>query len=165
MTEDEWDEAINEQWASEDDGVSAAIATARDGLKEHPQSPIILHMLGVLLERQDIVADADIDEALGLYQRAVEIDPSFALAWESIGYFLDTFREDFEAATDAFKRAITLGAGAWSYAGLARVLAQQDRRDEAMAILTKPRCPFPNEECIVRMRKQLESGYWKPPEE
>ena len=130
-----------------------------EALREHPCSSelwclrgdVIYFSNGDHFEREDILAS---------YERAAEIHPLCAEAYESIGGYHDVFTEDLPKAEEAFRKALTLGAGWVSVYGLARVLAQLDRRTEALALLGEP---SPGEERdIADLRQEILSGLWDP---
>ena len=53
---------------------------------------------------------------------------------------------------------ILLGGGGWSWAGLARVLAEQSRPlTEILGILDN--CPFAETPAVLQIRQELEAGY------
>jgi tetratricopeptide (TPR) repeat protein len=54
------------------------------------------------------IAPHSLDEALACYQKAVEIDPQFARAWEEIGWFHDAVLDDKTTAEKYFRKAKTL---------------------------------------------------------
>jgi hypothetical protein len=56
-----------------------------------------------------------------IYQTAIEIDPLFAKAYASIGYYYDAIDEDFAVSEVAFRKAIEFGSRIHSYFGLARL--------------------------------------------
>jgi hypothetical protein len=130
-----------------------------EALTEHPGSSelwclrgdVIYFSNGNLFDPEDILAS---------YERAAEIHPLCAEAYESIGRYHDVFTEDLPKAEEAFRKALTLGAGWVSVYGLARVLAQLDRRAEALAFLGDP---TPGEERdIADLRQEIVSGIWDP---
>ena len=130
-----------------------------EALRDHPASSelwclrgdVIYFSNGDLFERKDILAS---------FERAAQIDPFCAEAYESIGSYHDVFTEDLPKAEEAFRNALTLGAGWVSVYGLARVLAQLDRRTEALALLGGA---VPGEERdIADLRQEILSGSWDP---
>jgi len=100
------------------------------------------------------------EDILASYERAAEINPSCAEAYESIGRYHDIFTEDLPKAEEAFHKALSLGAGWVSVYGLARVLAQLDRRTEALGLLGDPMAE--EERDIADLRQEILSGVWDP---
>jgi uncharacterized protein HemY len=70
------------------------------------------------------------------YDNSVKCGPDNAGAYEAIGFVLDVYFDDFGKAERAFRTAIELGAGHESYFGLARVLAQAGKEQDAIAWLS-----------------------------
>lgn len=100
------------------------------------------------------------EQALECYQKAIAIDPQFAEGHESLGYFYDTYCDNFETAAEHFQRAIELGAGDDSKVGLARVLAQTGKNIEAIAILDT--CVDARHPQVTKLRDEINAGDWRP---
>ncbi len=89
----------------------------------------------------------------------MKLDPDFAGAHESIGYCFDVIDIDLPQAEAAFWKASQLGGGGWSWAGLARVLAEQGKPLEQ--ILGMPdNCPSAKNQEVQELRTKLVDGYW-----
>jgi tetratricopeptide (TPR) repeat protein len=130
-----------------------------EALREHPASSELWCLRGdvIYFSHDDHFHPEDM---LASYERAAELHPSCAEAYESIGRYHDVFSEDLPKAEEAFRKALTLGAGWVSVYGLARVLAQLDRREEALSLLGEP---IPGEEAdIADLRQEILSGLWNP---
>ncbi len=69
-------------------------------------------------------SEIPIQESIKCYRQALECDPTFASAYESLGWALDSYFSDFKNARRNFELAIENGAGDSARIGLARVLAQ-----------------------------------------
>lgn len=95
-------------------------------------------------------------------RKATELCPDSCEAWESLGFALDNVENDATGAEAAFRRAISLGGGEWSFAGLARVLAEAGRREEALRLLSESECPYHSHEEVVLMRTEIKAGSWDP---
>ena len=98
------------------------------------------------------------NDVLASYVMALVLDTRFAEAYESIGYFLDTYDDNFIIAEAAFRKAIKIRPTPDSYAGLARVLAEQHRSKEALQILK--RCPFSKNAKITELIQEIKDGIW-----
>jgi hypothetical protein len=61
-----------------------------------------------------------------------------------------------------FRKAIELGAGAGSWVGLARVLAEMGRREEALTLLAADTCPHASVREVVDVRGEIKDGRWDP---
>ncbi len=81
---------------------------------------------------------------------------------QSLGYFFDAVDERLDEAERMFRKALEFGAGAGSWAGLARVLAELGRREEALELLAHHRCPHANPRDVVDVRGEIEDGRWDP---
>lgn len=164
MTEREYVEAIEAvapplgERASDD-----VVALARRAVQQFPVSEDLLYMLaGVLRLWGEVGCTDHLEEVFDLYRRVAALDPSSPIPHEEIGSMLDTFRSDFTLAEVCFRRALGLGATENGYAGLARVLAQQDKRAEALALLHPDSCPHGSNAEVIEMRGEIERGVWSP---
>ncbi len=139
---------------------AAALRVAESAVLAFPGSAELQCALGDLIQLSDNETRKTAD-ALTAYQKALELDPSCAEAYEKIGYYWDVHGDDFERAEAAFRRAIELGAGATSYAGLARVLAE--RGNDSPAILSfLDQCPCAAAPEVQKLRAEIANGEWAP---
>lgn len=164
MTEEEYCDLVESQWP-EKAGQEASrelIALVFEAVREHPYSSRLHIMKGDLIQLAADDVEIDLEEALACYQRAVELDPGSEEGWTEIGYFLDVVRDDPPAAEEAFRQAVALGGSVDSYAGLARVLAEQGREKEALAVLMPCECPWSEDARIREMKAEIEQGDWDP---
>ena len=137
-----------------------ALRVAEAAILAYPGSADLQCAFGDLIQLSDDETYKAAD-ALSAYQRAAELDPTFAEAYEEIGYYWDVCGDDFERAEAAFRRAIELGAGADSYAGLARVLAERGK--DSPAILSfLDQCPYAAAPEVRKIRAEIENGIWAP---
>ena len=165
-TEAEWFKAIDEQtrtigprkWPT-----PIGVQLVEQALAEHPQSCRLWNRRGDLIQLLDEgSASHSLTAARDSYERARSADPNDPESYESLGYFFDAVEARIEEAERMFRRAIDLGAGAGSWAGLARVLAELGRRGEALTLLAPETCPHANVQDVVNVRDEIEDGRWDP---
>jgi tetratricopeptide (TPR) repeat protein len=108
--------------------LEVAEAHYRESLALEPQ-PAIYNDLGFVLERQGLT-----EEAIELYRRSLELDPESASAHHNLAAALARSGEP-SAAEGHFRAALERKPTAETFTGLALVLAQQGRTDEAVARL------------------------------
>ena len=139
--------------------------TADEGLREvqdavemYPESASLLCLLGDLILLTD-VDDYELIDARTSYERALQADANSAEANESLGYYHDVYEHDFVEAERYLRQAIALGGREYSYAGLARVLAETHRKSEALAVLDQ--CAGASDS-VDELREEIESGVWDP---
>lgn len=152
---------ISSQWPRKwgESKVSLALVTlVEEAVSTFPKSAQLWCIRGDLIQLAPIEAQYELADALLSYQTAIEIDPLFAEAYESIGYYYDVIEEDFAISEAAFRKAIELGGGMHSYFGLARVLAEQGKLDEALSIIAPDYCLFHSEIEIDILREEIEAG-------
>ena len=141
-------------------GVTAdALHSVEEALLALPSSCRLWCLRGDLIQMQEDESQYQLADAMTSYKRAAEIDPACAEAQESMGYFYDVFEDDFEKAERALRLAIQNGAGANSYIGLARVLSQVGRKEEALDLLSS--CQHRDEEKVNEIRSEIEDGIWR----
>lgn len=87
------------------------------------------------IRRGDLIQlseDADgrltLEDALLSYQRAIELEPDNAQAYQSTGYFLDRVQDKPREAEPYFRKAIELGSET-AHQGLKEVLDQLSKSD------------------------------------
>lgn len=154
-------EQIADAWPVEDEAPSPRLTElVRQALDEFPTSSEVWVMYGDYLNISDSEAnpDATVENAMAAYQKALEIDPVCAEAYQELGFLHDFYRDDMPAAEQAFRNAINFGADVDAYLGLVRVLFQQGRLQEALELLSPDNCPFADEPEIVELRQDLEEG-------
>jgi hypothetical protein len=157
--EEDYIQAITELLDGRNEAPPEVFPLLEEALRAHPGSSELWCLRGdvIYFSHGD---HFEPEEILASYERAAELHPFCAEAYESIGGYHDVFTEDLPKAEEAFRKALTLGAGWVSVYGLSRVLAQQDRRAEALALLGDP---IPGEERdIADLRQEILSGLWDP---
>jgi hypothetical protein len=163
MTEQDYLEALRRSWPRESvPGVSvAALALADEAVLRFPESPRLWQRRGDLIQLGDGESAHSLEDALRSYEMAVKLDPGFAEAHESIGYYFDAIDEDLPRAEAGFLKATQLGGGEYSWAGLARVIAEQGGLPEQILALIDD-CPFADASAVQDVRQRLEQGFWDP---
>jgi tetratricopeptide (TPR) repeat protein len=154
-------ERLRELWPMWPDEIEApriALLLIEEAVKECPNSAQLWCMRGDFIQVSPDDMDYDLLESLYSYSRAMEIDPAYSDAFESIGYYYDVIRADPASAEKPFRKAIEFGTGYDSYVGLARVLAQLDRRREAIQWLSADKCPFHDQLDIRLVRDEITEG-------
>lgn len=167
MTESQFIDKLDSLWHSES---LEPIYLAQKATRAHPQSPTLWCMFGDLVSSRcgtgDIIKAEDLEieleDARRFYMTALEVDPSYGEAHEALGYYVDTYDDDFVLAEKYFREAISFGGEEDSFVGLARTLAQAGRKSEAIALLGPEACPFASEAKCCNMRKVIEDGDWDP---
>jgi tetratricopeptide (TPR) repeat protein len=163
MTEIDYIERISELFPESQDDVSPEVlALSAEAVQSFPDSPELWCFRGHLIELAPEDYPSPVTEAGECYRKATQLDPDYADAWESLGYYLDDYEDDLEGADKAFRKAIEAGGDKDSYIGLARVLAQKGRKQAALAILAGPDCPYIDDDEIASMRDQIEKDMWNP---
>lgn len=124
MTEKEYINLVRSKVQTEDTVGNEIIELIDEAVSLYPQSSALWCLCGDLLQLGEDDKKYELSDALSSYTKAIEIDPNYAEAYESIGYYYDAIDDDPEKAKGAFERAVELGAGVDSYVGLARVMAE-----------------------------------------
>jgi tetratricopeptide (TPR) repeat protein len=145
------------RWMTQEESLEM-LALLEEAVLACPQSPKLWCLRGDLIQLFDIEVQYEFADILHSYQQAVAVDPSFGEAYESIGYYYDVLEENLPVAEVAFRKAIELGMGLHSYFGLARVLAEQGKCEEALSVLAPDYCPFHGEIEIDILREEIEAG-------
>ena len=131
-----------------------------NAVADYPDSAKFWCWRGDLIQMASLEAGYELDDALKSYERALEIEPSNAEAYESIGYYEDVIMSNSASAESPFRKAIELGAGRDSYYGLARVLAELNRTTEALEVVSSENCPYFETEEIQEIKSEIEEGLW-----
>ncbi|MBX3382940.1 MAG: hypothetical protein KF864_05465 [Phycisphaeraceae bacterium] len=163
MTEDEFIEAIWDQWPRGKRCPFRLLEFARQAVSAHPDSGQLKCMLAdLLIMAKPTGSTANNDEILALYHEATRLDPQNPEAFESLAWFLDC-HDLLDEAERAFRNSISLGAGVGAYIGLARVLAQMGKKAEAIELLETNYATGLDPE-VEKAKTELLSGEWDPPE-
>jgi len=129
----------------------AAEATLRDLLKETPGNPIALNNLGYfLLERDD-----RLDEAFGLIQQAVKIDPTNPSYLDSLGWAYFRLGKFVEAEKN-LKEALRMDSSSGTiHEHLGDVYQKQGKLDLAKMSWSRALNLFSDAADLTRVRKKL----------
>lgn len=122
----------------------------------YPSVPELWDILGDVMQICD--AEIPIGESIACYKKALECDPTFASTYESLGWALDSYFDDFSGARINFELAITHGGGDSARIGLARVLAQTDKAVEAIQQLDE--CEDKTRKDWLDMSREIREGTW-----
>jgi hypothetical protein len=129
-------------------------------LREHPESSTLWYDLAILMQRCDKENGYGPEDYRRCCESAVKCNPHNWEAHQELGDILDTFFDEYARAEQEFRTAIELGAGAESYCGLARVLAQSDKTADAIQVLSKDACPFHDHADVQATRAEIIAGDW-----
>jgi predicted Zn-dependent protease len=169
MTEQQYLDALGEFGARLVADPAAGAATwadawtlVGDAVAEHPRSAALWCVRGDLVLMGPEDGGPPIEEARRSFLRAVECDPDDGDAWQELAHCEDVVANDLQAAERAFRNAVRLGAGAEAVIGLARTLAQQGRRDDAIAALDAPELDVRLPPRLQDSIDQIRNGAWDP---
>lgn len=163
-SEREWEDRIRTMVQSADGATARSVADIESALSEHPLSARLWDLRGDVIQLLGEPIEAyDLQEALRSYQRAVELDPQYARALESIGHYLDAVEDRPADAEEWFRRALECGDSSSAWSGLARVLAQLGRRSEAVELFES--CPHAGDPDVEAVREEIARGEWDPSDE
>ncbi len=97
---------------------------------------------------------------MGWYERALSLDSENSDALTELAYLYDDFFDDYPRAEQLFRRAIEIGSDHFAYCGLARVLREMGRAEEACSVLSPDQCPFSEHPEIRELREEIVEGLW-----
>ena len=134
--------------------LKGAEATLRDLLKETPGNPIALNNLGYfLLERDD-----RFEEALGLIQQAVKVDPTNPSYLDSLGWAYFKLGKLAEAEIN-LKEALRIDSSSGTiHEHLGDVYQKQGKTDLAKSSWTRAASLFSEAKDVSRVKKKLGTG-------
>lgn len=125
--------------------------------REFPNCAELYDFIGDVMQ----ICDDDcykIADSMNCYQQALKVDPTYAVAHESLGYAYDTYFDDFENAEKHFRQAVALGGRDSAKLGLARVLAQLGEAEEALTALAT--CDDSKNGKLIELRDEIKQGLW-----
>jgi tetratricopeptide (TPR) repeat protein len=122
----------------------------------YPDEPELWDVLGDVMQACN--EDRPIEDSMKCYIKALECDESYAPAYESIGWALDAYFDDFDGAEKNFLLALQHSAGDTARIGLSRVLAQTGRDIAATNYLND--CHDQTRSDLIEMRREIAEGIW-----
>ena len=152
---------IYDMWPSDDETVDMEelLGVINNAIEQYADEPKLWIMKGDLIQYANLYEGDKKDEVMSCFRQALEIDSTNAEAWCEIGFLYDVSYEDFEKALHAFEKSLSLEKSANGYFGMARVLVQLGRVDEALMCIDK--CPYSTEENIVNLKSEIQEGLWE----
>lgn len=160
MEESEYISKLEELKSEHSEASLDLMALVEESVTAIPGSAKLWCLRGDLIQLSTLEAQYELEDVVRSYEKALSVDPNCAEAYESIGYFYDAVMGDPKSAEPAFQQAIRLGKGVQSYYGLARVLAELGRDEEALRLLTPKNCPYQEEAIIVEIAEEIRTGMW-----
>jgi tetratricopeptide (TPR) repeat protein len=132
------------------------------GLEEHPCSSRLWYIRGDLLQllNGQFSDDMPFEEIVDCYSKSIMLNDNFQ-AHESLAYLYDVYSSDYINAEMHFRAAINLGAQLPSYLGLARVLAEAGRSQEALDILKGALEKYADQDMIQTLMTEIQQGLWR----
>ncbi|TWT79655.1 hypothetical protein CA13_10610 [Planctomycetes bacterium CA13] len=129
----------------------ADVECLRTLTRTHPRDPYLWDVLGDIIQLADNQF-AERYDSLDCYLNAIDADPEYGPAHNSLGYWHD-IAENYTLARLHFETAIRLGAGDTARIGLAKILAQLRLDDDAYAILDT--CDDPMSDRVAATRVDI----------
>jgi tetratricopeptide (TPR) repeat protein len=105
MTEDDYILDLRARWPRGGDASLAVIALADEAVRAFPLSARLWVMRGDLIQLGPGDCSHPLEESLRSYQRAIELDPQFAEAWDELGHYYDAVLGDEKTAQEHFEKA------------------------------------------------------------
>jgi hypothetical protein len=106
MTEEDYIEELKKRWPRlKSEATLEAVALADEATRAFPRSSILWCMRGHLIQLGPANCPHNLNEALASYKKAIEVDPSFAEAWEEAGHFYHNVLDDEAAVQPYFLEA------------------------------------------------------------
>ena len=103
-------EIIKEQIQSAIDVYKSGDLTRAENLtkkliEKHPKAPFLYNLLGLISLGQN-----KIKEATEWYEKSIEVDPNFSMAYNNLGLIYADHKKDYNKAEDLYKKSISLNA-------------------------------------------------------
>jgi tetratricopeptide (TPR) repeat protein len=130
-----------------------ALAFYREAVAATPNNPVMTFKLALALDRAGAI-----EEETALLQHAVEVDPSFALAQNQLGY-LASRNGDSAGAEEHFRMAVQAAPGyVQAWVSLAATLGMESRFTEAQKALASALQLDPQNAGALQLRKDLDAA-------
>ena len=139
----------------------AVVQQARSACAMHPSRADLLCLLADLVRLCPTSPDPA-GEAIASLTTAIRIDSRCGRAWQELAFCHDVYRGDADQAEKCFVEAIRLNAGPDSYYGLARVLAEQGKSADALAIVKDGLAMCPGNTRLLQVHSEINRGDWDP---
>jgi hypothetical protein len=135
---------------------------AKRAVEAYPKSARLLILFGDLIQ---MITDGDEYEGFTpqkLYRRAIRFEPNYWEGYEAAGFYQFVYGgrygdlRSLKKAEELFRKAIRLGGGNDSFAGLASVLLEQGRRSAARRAIQK--CTRRKASWIKHLLREMDEG-------
>jgi len=110
MSEEEYIRELRERTTVGNGASLEIVALADEAVRDFPRSAKLWCLRGDLIQLGPENTPHSLDDALACFQRAIEIDPGFAEAWEELGHFYHVVLDDETGAQPYFREAERLKA-------------------------------------------------------
>ena len=117
---------IRREITSAEEASTSIIAEIDDELERAPSAELWI-LRGDAIQLCDDEEAYDLEEAGASYERALELEPNNAEAFESLAHYTFSVLDDPAKSVELFRKAISLGAGASAKEGLRE--AEQELAD------------------------------------
>jgi tetratricopeptide (TPR) repeat protein len=138
MTEEDYIAELRKRWPRKGKAMLETVALADEATRAFPRSPKLWCMRGNLITLGPENCPHSLNEALASYKKAIEVDPSFAKAWEEAGYFYQDILDDKPAAQPYFREVEKLKYP--DAPGSARDILRREFYAEEGSFLLEARC-------------------------
>jgi tetratricopeptide (TPR) repeat protein len=108
MTEAEYISEFKRRWPRDEETTLETLALADEAVRAFPTSARLWVVRGNLIQLGSESSPHSLEDALASYQRAIEVAPEFAEAWEEVGYYYDAVLDDEATARKYFQEAARL---------------------------------------------------------
>jgi len=162
MTEEEYLSKLQEGLAEAAPVPSALLELSDEAVLNHPTSSQLWLLRGHLVQLGEGDPRWTVDDAVSSYESALALAPDDPEVHEALGYWYDVVDIQLERAACYFASALAKGGGRDSYLGMARVLAEQGKKSEALRVLEPGECPFQEEPEVRELFDAIQEGHWEP---
>ncbi len=146
---------IHRRWPTDDEPPSAELMTlVEHAVEKCPHVSAFWMVRAQLIQLFPEGPYTAEDVRLSL-EAATRVDPGYTDAHMALASFNEEVLDDLDRAHAAYLAALDSGAGTAAALGLARVLARQERWDEAIAALDM--VPEPADAAVLEARRDIEA--------